>query len=275
VLLQRTATIQIGIPGGPGVSLSGLRVRFHVEMSRTSTADEAVITIWNPSANTVGLLNIDGVAVRVFAGYESSVPLQVFYGKPVKGGVHQERQGPTRVVTIEAQDGGDRLRDSRVELSYQTPTSLSTIVQACIAALQLPPGTVTLPSDPTLTQGFVYAGSASKLLDRIAISIGADWFIRDGAINLIGQGDSTGEPPDSVVFSSQSGNLVGTPIRMDRGRVQVVGLLQPNLRPGMRYRVYSEEITGDFVAEDVTQDGDSEGEENDWYTTAVGRPLAA
>ena len=179
------------------------------------------------------------------------------------------------MVTIEGQDGGDRLRDARVELSYQTGVSLSTIANACIAALELPPGTVQLPEDPVLSQGFAYSGSARTLLDRIALSVGADAFVRDGSVNVIGQGLSTGELADSVVFSSAAGNLVGSPVRMDRGRVQVVGLLQPNLRPGMRYRVYSEEITGDFVAEDVQQDGDSEGEENDWYTTAVGRPLAA
>jgi hypothetical protein len=264
-LFQRQVVLQIGTEGAEGRQFQGLRCRFKVEMSKTSAANDAVIELYNPSGDSVALAQAPGAIVRLLVGYD--VPQQVFYGNPVEGGVTLSRTGPDRILRIEAQDGGSNLQ-ARVNTSFDSQTSAQQIFDEIAAQLGLASGTIRIGS-MTLTQGMVLYGKAQDALDEFCRSLGLEWFVRDGALQVISLGGDTGEA--AVVFSSSTKNLIGAPKKTKEG-VEVTGLISPSLRPGKPFRVESAEIEGDYIAEDVTFVGDS-GYETSFYVTVAGRPV--
>lgn len=266
-LFQRQVVLQIGTANDAGREYTGLRCRFRVEMSRTSNPNTAVIELYNPNKGSVALAQAEGVIVRLLVGYD--VPLQIFRGNPVAGGVSLSRQGPDRVLRIEAQDGGRELAAGRVSVSVSTSTSAQQVFDELSDALGLALGSVRVEGGLTLTQGAVLQGKASDVLDDLVRSMGLEWYVRDGALYVGTEGESTGET--AVVFSSATKNLIGTPTRKD-GAVEATALISPSMRPGKPFRVESLDITGDFVAEDVVFEGDS-GYENPFYVKVTGRPV--
>jgi hypothetical protein len=262
-LFGRQVIIQIGPPGGTGKEFRGLRTTFQVEANRSGKPAKAVIEVRNLNPDSISLLQAPGSVVRLIAGYDA--PMQIFAGKPTKNGVNVRREGPDRVVHIEAQDGAlDRA--ARVNVSFATDTDTDQVFAVVAAALGLPTGVLRTGSAIRLSQGVALVGPASEVLDRLCLSLGLRWYIRDGA--LVVEDGNTGEA--AVCFSSATGNLVGSPQRTDQG-VEVVGLMSPTLRPGKPFRVVSEEVNGDFVTDSLVFQGDSW--QGDFYVIARGVPL--
>jgi hypothetical protein len=263
----RQVAVEFGIEGSSGKRLSGLRISFQVEMSRSDKPNTASIIIYNANSDTVALLQREDAIVRLLAGYET--PLQLFQGNPTQGGVYLEKVGPDRVLKIEAQDGQRQTVGARISKSYATQTTSGQIFDDLMTAMALPLGTIDLDRTVKHPQGLVLSGYVRDLLTTLVESQGRQWFVRDGVVQVVPRGGSTGET--AVVFSSVSKNLIGAPVRTKDG-VKVVALLSPSLRPGKPFRVISEEVNGDYIADDVTFVGDS-GWSNDFYVVATGRPL--
>lgn len=263
-MFGRKVSLQIGPDGGAGKDFSGFRVRFRVEMNRKSTPNKATVEAYNLAPDSISLFQAPGAVVRVLAGYDA--PMQIFRGSPVKAGVLVQREGPDRVLHVEAQDGGAEW-SKRVNLSYATDTTSAQIVTDLAAALGVPVGLIESGTAFSLSQGVVLTGPASGALDRLCLSLGLRWYIRDGA--LVVASGSTGEL--AVCFSSVTGNLIGSPQRTKEG-VEITGLLAPTLRPGKPFRVISEEVNGDFVCDSLVFQGDS-GWDRDFYVVAKGVPV--
>jgi len=270
-LFGRQVILQVGVAGTVGKSITGLRVRFKVDYSRTRDPHQGIITVYNLSPASYALLQNPLAVVRVLAGY--TVPLQVFAGNPIKDGLRRERQGPDWVTTIQAQDGGKAIGDTMLNISLTTETTLQQVTDLVVAAMGIPIGVVQVDPTIKLTQGFVYAGPASVVLDRVALASDGDWFISDGSLQIIPRDGALNDP--AVIFSAASRNLIGTPVKRADGKVEITALLEAGMRPGRRFLVESQAVNGTFIAEDVSQEGDSGGWETPFYTTAVGRPLAA
>ena len=269
-LFQRQVIVQFGQPGEVGKSFSDLKVSFQVVMSRASDPNQAKISIWNLSRDSVKALQADGAVVRLLAGY--TVPRQIFEGNPIASGVKVRQQGQDRVVEIEAQDGGKTYQEARVSISIATPTSLQEVLDEALSqvgAFGAASGAVRSDlSEIKLTQGFSFEGPARELLDRLALSSGSYWTLRDGAIQFVEDGESTGEV--AIEFSAETGNLIGSPSEKDSG-VEVTALIAPSLRPGKHFSVASENVNGLYLADDVAFRGDSQSGE--FYVVASGTPV--
>lgn len=270
-LYGRTSALQIGVAGSAGITSSGLRIRFRIECSRTAAPNKAELTIYNLSRASRTLLLVPTVTVRFLAGY--TAPSLLFAGNPIKGGIAIERQGPDTVTTVSAQDGGNALKNTRIELSFTTATKLSQVYAAVLAQLAIAPGVVQLANDIELSSGFAYVGPAGPLLNRLALMSEGDWWVSDETLYLIGNGLSAGTP--AVTFSATARSLIGEPTVRADGRVEARGLLSPTLRPGGLFTIQSSKTNGTYVAEDVVFVGDTGGWETPYYTEAVGKPLAA
>ncbi len=264
-LFGRQVILQLGVEDDVGKEYRGFRVRFRVETSRSSNPNKAVIEAYNLNKESVSLAQQPEAIVRLLVGYDA--PLQIFRGNPVKDGVELIKQGPDRVLHIEAQDGQRQLEAARLNLSFATDTTAQQVFDEVSAALGLPLGTVRL-GDLNLSQGVVLNGPARKTMDELALSLGLEWFVRDGVLQVVTAGESTGET--AVVFSSATGNLIGSPKRLDDGGVEATALISPSLRPGKPFRVESEDITGDYIADEVVLEGDS-GWERPFYVIAAGK----
>lgn len=262
-LWKRRVVFEVGQPGQAGISLSDLRVSFRIVHTRTADPSQATISIWNMRPETIAEFQRDGAVIRLLAGYD--VPRQIFQGNAVVDGVTVEKRGTDRILTVKAQDGLIAYQSSQVDVTFDGETTLGEILREALGQLGLPQGPSTELPDVRFSD-YTYHGDASGLMDRIAEMASVDWVIRDGAVVLIGEGETSGET--AVLYSSAKGNLIGSPTRKDGG-VEVTALLDASMRPGMPFVVESDEINGEFIAEEVTFTGDS-GFAGPFYTIITG-----
>lgn len=267
ILFGRQVFVEFGLPGAPGRQFCDLRIAFSADFSRESTPNKGTVEVYNLAPTSLDLLQTPGIVVRVFAGYD--VPRLIAQGNPVPNGVSIERRGPDRVAKAEFQDGGRAYQGARVTVNVATPTTLSAVLNLVAAQVGLPIGAIRPPSgaDVALPHGAQFAGPARDVLDRLGRSLGADWFVRDGALCFVGSGSDTGE----TMLVIGPGNLVGSPAPKDKGRIEATALLEPSLRPGRLFQVQSERINGVYVADSVRFQGDNWA--TPFYATVTGIPF--
>lgn len=276
-IFNRQVILSIGQAGANGLAFADLRVNFRVKMSRSGSPNTATIRIWN--INPVSATVLDGPlpTVSLAVGYgdplvppdtPSGVPRTIFTGDVIKDGITITREGPDRIMTIEAKDGGTPYQTGRVALTFATSVTMSTVIASIASQLQLPVGAITVVPDVVMTQGAVFSGAARDILDRFANSVNADWFINDGVFFFIPKGTPTALP--APVFSSFGGNLIGTPVKKDRGAIEVVALIDASMRPGGNFVIASESINGTYIASDVMFIGDS-GFDTPFYVNVTGK----
>jgi hypothetical protein len=275
-VFERHVTVAIGQAGVAGVALSKLRIAFLVNMNRGSNPHTASIRIWNPNPLTLALLEGPLPTVGLKVGYgDAQIPgggvvieRSIFLGEVVKNGLQVEREGRDRIATIDASDTPSAYQSIRIALTFPTSITMSAVVASIAGHLLLPIGSIVVAPDVVLTQGGVFSGSARDILDRIAQSTNSDWWISDGVFFF----GPKGAPVPSVapVFSSLNGNLIGTPIKKDRGSIEVKALLDASMRPGSSFVVSSRSINGTYVASDVEFVGDS-GYDTPFYVRITGK----
>jgi hypothetical protein len=265
-MIGRQVILQLATAAGVGREFAGLRVSFRVEMTRESTPDTAKIRAWNLSSDSLALIQTPGAIVRLLVGYE--VPQQIFQGNPISKGIRVVKQGPDRVLEIEAQSGHTALSSARVNASFATQTDLATVFSTVAASLGLPSGAIQLGDLGTrrLTQGVVLAGESRDILTRLCNSAGLEWFIRDDVLQVVTAGGSTGELVP--IFSTVSGNLIGSPTKTENG-VEARALISPTLRPGMMFQIQSESSAGLYICDSLVFEGDS-GWETPFYVIPRG-----
>lgn len=270
-LFRRQVIVRLGPAGGAGRELSGLRIGFQVKLSTSSSTNTATITIYNPAPDTISAIQDPTAAVELLAGYD--VARLRFRGNPTPGGVSIARQGPDRILKIEAQEAGYAWRTARVSVSYADAVDLETVYADVSAQLGLPAAVVRVPSGVTFGPGLVLSGLASDVLARLAQMSGSQVFTRDGGVVFIEAGGDTGEV--APIYSAAAGNLIGSPTptavngSSTSNGIRIRGLLDADLRPGQKFQVQSESYTGTYTATDVSMQGDS-GYANDYYLDATG-----
>ncbi len=269
-LFGRRVILEIGPEGQEGRTFEGMRVRFQVDMTDSSNPNKAKVTLYNPSPTSAALAQDPNAVIRLSVGYEPDVPRLIFQGDPIDGGVTLMRQGPDRILTIEAQDGGRVWRESYIDvaLDAEATTTLDLLDQVK-EAMGIAAGSLELGEDLSLASGVSLSGTAREILDRITSMTGSLWGIRDGTLVVWPEGQTTQE--EAVVFSVETGNLIGAPTVKDDG-VEIRALIATSMRPGKAFRVQSEYVSGDYVADSVSFRGDS-GFSTDFYCIVTGSPL--
>ena len=264
----RQTILRLGQEGETGKEFTGLRIAFDVQMDRSLTPNKARIQAWNVSANTVALLEGENPVVQLFVGYD--VPRLVFTGNPVAGGVSLTRQGVDRVLSIEAADGLRVYQDARVEFNISGAITMGELLNQTAEQMGVVKGNIRQDlEDLELTQGFTFVGPAREMLRTLSLSTGSDIMLRDGALQAVAVGGTTGEL--AVQFSAEGGNLIGAPTVKD-GRIEVKGLLAPSLRPGKTFNVSSRDVNGFFTADEVRFVGESR--QGGFYVEVVGTPIS-
>lgn len=270
-LFGRQVWLEIGPEGLPGVRHTGLRVGFQVEHKAGKAPNTARITVYNPAPTTIAALHVPGTALRVLAGYD--VPMVLFQGPPVKGGVTQDKRGADRVLTVDAADGGRAYIGTPMNTSLTTPSTFGQVLALILAQTLWFRGYI----DPaieaiSLPHGIVLQGRPAEILDRLAAAaqpFGADWFVADNALNIVPRGQAA--PGVALQLSSLTGNLIGVPTATKDG-VKATALLDASMRPGRAFTVQSQLVNGAYIARDVTFEGDS-GYEAPFYMHVTGKAV--
>lgn len=261
-LYGRQVIVEIGVAGELR-RWRGLQVTGSVKKGRTSSANTAEVDITNLGPDSIAAAQSEEAIIRVFAGYETQRLL--FTGTVNPGGATLEKQGPDRVLSISAKDGGYEYLRSRVNKSFDRGTSWQTVFDEMATATGLPIGNVNVPTGAT-NEGLVLVGSVRDVMRRLADTVDAEVSIQNQSWQVLPRGEPSAD--EAVVLSStRLRNLIGSPSK-ERGGLKAKALLDGRISPGRRVVLESEEYSGDYRVVDVEHTFDSRmGQE--FYSTAT------
>lgn len=252
-----------------------LRIAFRVERTLAKEPNTAELTIYNLSKATRAIIGggTSKIPVVIEAGYEGNVS-QIFSGD--LGPVAIQLDGTNVVTSLQSKDAGRNYRNARVNVSFKGGLKPDVLAKAISSAFGVSPGNLfqKLTSVPPRTdlqvfaKGVVVSGKAEFEMDKLMKSLGFEWSIQDGAIQVL-------EPTATVgtrisVLSSGTG-LVGSPEPGEKGIVTARTLLQPDLVPGQRVQFVTANINGFYRIQKSTFTGDTW--QSDWYTELECKPL--
>ena len=276
-LYGRQVTLQLAgvtyICGGD----NGLRCSFNVTKTRDKSLNKASIQLYNPDTREVlrDVITQPKLPVRLAAGYD--VPRIIFAGFAIKHGVMIDRQAPDRILKVLAQSNGGVSSNANVSLSFQGSVSYEQVINAALDGLGLPRGIIKIPTGSAFLQGFSYTGNAYELLTRLTDTLGADFTIHDGTLEVLPR--TSTRLPTGPLYSTELGNIIEAPKphragdKVVQGAIQVTVLMDPSILPGDRFVVQDSSSTfnGTYKASAVIHKGDS-GFSSQFYTTITGAP---
>lgn len=278
-LFQRDMAISIGpikvpmrLPGiNPFETQESLKATFKIEKTLKSEPNKASIKIYNLSKANRNVIK-EGAATGLFplvveAGYIDNMQ-QIFTGSVENA--ESNNEGVDWITGVEAKDdGGKKYRSVRVNESFGPGTPLVQLLTKVAAALKIGLGNSALKfasSQSGVTvfkKGVTVRGRASDVLDKYVATLGYNWSIQDGQLQILGpKGDET--LLGQMVILNKFTGLVGTPEKIEKGGIKARSLLQGLICPGRRVQVITEEDQGQYRAEKVIHLGDSRGQ--DWYS---------
>jgi hypothetical protein len=266
-LFERRATLTIGDLlvkcGG-----DGLRLQFVIEQSIDSALNKAEATIWNLNEHSRGrIANLSKPQFIVTAGYGDNQG-SVFAGEAVHIVSKHEPVGWSTKIT--AADGYTASR-SFVNIALAPGATVSQLISHIAQAMSLPSGRAVASAQELDTLGtffgcaIVINGTAKAELDRLARTLGFEWSIQHGELQVLPKGRAL---PDIAVLLSKSTGLIDSPemVYDDKGKkkkhyLRVKALLQAGLTPGKLISLQSVEHKGVFKIQKAKHSGDTWGDE--------------
>lgn len=272
-VLLNAGGVQIASRSPTGGTRDTLRFTFKIERSTSKEPNTAQISIWNLNQQTRALLQELELQTVLEAGYVGSRAVifsgQLEYGSP-------GRDGTDWITTLQSADGGKQISQARVNLSFGAGTGVGTVLLCLAEELGLGLGNVAEKAKAGSLRGAVTEylngialnGKAYDELEKIAKQMGLGLSVQDGQVQLLAPLETL--RGDAVLLTKRTG-LIGSPEVGEKGRVRARSLLQPDLIPGRRVRIESEQVTGFFKVMRSTFIGDTWGQ--DWYSDIEGKPL--
>jgi hypothetical protein len=262
---------------GVGLVWEGLRIKFEVAYARDRKPPTAKIQIWNLSESSRKFIQEQGDTVLLQAGY--GLTAGGLFDGDIKRSVI-EPGWPDVITKIEAGDGERATLESRISLTLGPGRTTRDQLRELVAATGLRTGVLPdLPDGRQFTGGLTMFGPVRNYLDELADELGADWWVADGQLNMVLQGESL---PELAFLVTPDTGLIGSPSELTKttsGRVRVIGvkwrmLLAHELRPGRICQLESREFSGQYTVEKVKFTGDS-GYDQAFYADveAVGRDV--
>jgi hypothetical protein len=254
---------------------SSLRCSFRIERTTKSDHNKATIEVYNLSQKSRDRITKDRVTVKLEAGYQDRLGL-LFSGDILTGGVSHVKNGADWVTKIQAGDGEQALRTSRVNESFGPNTKLVDVlskmagkfvgVSADKAKKKIAAGDFP-GAFKEFANGFTAAGPLRGEFDTLMKNAGLEWSIQNGEMQVTVEGDPTQETAFEVGPGS---GLIGSPEKGDKGAIKFRSLLQSSITPGRRVVLKSRSINATIVVNHVVYVGDTHGDQ--WFTESEGLP---
>lgn len=251
--------------------VSDMHVQFRVVKTIRMEPTTLDLAIFNLAPNTRAAMQSKWAKVILNAGYDGQLG-QVFSGRSRT--TDHEKIAPDVITRIQAGDGEQQYQFGRVNLSFAPGTQYLDVVTAVVKAMGLGLGNLQTALVPPfrkgltqLTNGYSAHGSASRELDRLLKSLGFEWNIQDGNIQILQMDKAS---TDSIYLLTPDTGLLGSPQHgaPDRMGFQSMtlmakSLLLPAIRPGRRVQIKTQSINGVYRVQKITYSGDSAGDE--WF----------
>ncbi len=275
-----TRTVSDDFEGFPGGRRTTLRTVFRVDRNNATGLNQAEITLYNLSDDSISRLDKD-VFVSIEAGYVGETQ-ELFTGDIDYVNTTFDRVD--RVTRIEATDGGVNFGQKRVSKNFPPGTTIVTAINFVAQATGY--GLGNLPSVlaahqgrggvSNFAKGFVAQGRAVDELKKLTDLFGLTFSIQSGQIQVL---DRTRETNELAVRLAADSGLIGVPEIGENNFIKARSLLRGALTPGRRVVISSTKsnrlrsplatvgsigLEGTFKIQRVTHTGDSWG--NDWYS---------
>lgn len=249
----------------------GLAIDFNIQKTRTKASNTAIIGIMNPSKDTMGVFQKDGV-VRFDAGYKGDIA-SILVGN--KQSANYQDMGGDKRFEILALEGVTAYENIQFSKQYGKGTSnveiitdLAKFIADNNPAVDSVNFFTILPSDfKVYGQEGVVFGNANELLGNLLSPIGFQHFVNKGVLTILGQ---NGFVKDLEVILNPNNGLIGSPkpisnasnAKVSRPGIECRSILNYNFDVGRRLRLQTKEYNNKaFIIDSVNFVGSTyEGE---------------
>lgn len=275
LLWNRQVSVTFGPKGETGIKISGLRVVFDVEKTSSPNPNNAKIQIYNLNETSKGLLKTNE---------DSSIILEVGYGEVLEqlfvGDIQRsftQRSGSDFITTIEADDGGKALSESRLDKSYASGVKLKSVVDDALQSMkdagQIIIGSISNIKDEIAQNGITVSGLSKKIISEIADKQGLEFSIQDNEAQILDPATDTGEV--AILLTPNTG-LIGSPNAGISGEntegVEFKALIQTTkFRPGRPVKIESKDFKGIIRMNKAKFNGDTDSPS--WFVIGEGTIL--
>ncbi|MCK5603277.1 hypothetical protein KAR91_15445 [Candidatus Pacearchaeota archaeon] len=228
--------------------MSGLRIVFDIEKTSSSNANNAKIQIYNLNESNRGILKTgENLSITLEIGY-GDILEQLFIGDIQRS--FTQRSGPDFITTIEADDGGRALSESKLDKSYSAGVKLKSVVDDAMQSMkdagQIIIGSVSNIKDEIAQNGITISGLAQKIINDIANKQGLEFSVQDNEAQILDPAIDTGEI--AVLLTPNTG-LIGSPNLGIAGEniegIEFKALIQTTkFRPGRAVKIESKDFNG-------------------------------
>ena len=275
---DRSYRLSAGAAGSAGFEIgetslsrpTALHICFAVDRADTKTPDLAKISIWNLNDEQLAILYKKDCVVALRAGYGSLMSL-IFVGDIAFASTIADRAD--RETALECVDGGVRLRDTFVTLSYGGAVGVDAVIRD-IALKMGVAATFSHDAEFGTFPKFSFVGPARSALDKACASSGLQWNIQNGVLQVKRKGGTMGR--EAFLLSPNTG-LLGVPRQVmfapseSKGDKQqgweVEYLMNGAVGIGDFVRLESRKVAGYFRTRTIELIGDNV--EGDWKCTAT------
>lgn len=269
-LFGRSFLLRVG-----DTDLTGLAVTFSIKKTLKAEPNTADIAVYNLAPATRKKFEQEGTPNLVLqAGYGAT--LSTLYSGQVRT-VHTERGGPDTITSFSSGDGEKAQQNARINLSVGPGTPPDVALRQIVATLGIGKGNiekaVSILKAKGLTTifsvGTAFSGSTVRVMNDFCRSAQLEWSIQDGNLQILNRGHAL--ETDSKLLLTPTTGLIGSPSVDNKKILSAECLIVPELRPGIKLRVESELVTGDYRVSQVEYHGETEG--NAWSAKITGDPL--
>ncbi len=268
-------TLRIASRDEVGLDQAVLRIAFDVMLSRARDPNKATLKIWNLNEDSRNSIQEqDRLDVTIEAGFTGTLS-QIFKGDMRFG--NSTREGSDWITALEAGDGAKQNRSARVKASFAGGTKVTEVLKKAANALGIGTGNLEQViaagskriGMTEFTNGTVLTGKAADAIDNITKSMGLEWSIQGGQLQILEPNETT---QDEAVLLSTGSGLIGSPTAGEKGRVKARSLLQPDIFPGRKVQIQSALFEGSFFkTEKVKHAGDTWS--TNWFSDMELKPI--
>lgn len=259
-----------------GLVVEFLRFKFSVDKHIGPEPNTCDITVYNATEDTRAFIDHKPMMVKLDAGYNG------IYRSLFIGSVRfcdSTRKNTEWETKIQIADGARSFAFGRMNRSYKKPISVLRVLQdaANSMSLQLPPEAEQAPElKQALATGISMHGPTRDILTRLLAPYGYSWSIQNQRLQIL-RDDQVRD--DQAVLMNEKLGMVGSPSRStptNDGKpptTTVTCLLYPELTPGAKIKIESENINGEFRMQKVVSEGDTLDDGETFVTKIESRPL--
>lgn len=269
-----------------GRDISGLAIEFEIcRALKPTDPNNAVIRVQNLSPSSRSAMSGQHpISVKLEAGYGQT--LSTLYFAYIRS-ASTVRHGPNFVSTIESQDTiarprgvkatkkilGDETHPNGNVVKTDGPViPVANALKTIARAMGVGPGNIQAALDGLKVQrlsnvnGGAVVGNAAQRMTDLCRSLGLEWSIQNGNLQLLPIGQTTG---DQAIEISASTGMMGSPQVDSQGVLQVSTRLIPGLVPGALINMKSLFVSGGYRIEKIRYQGNTFGSEWDAHMTGT------